>query len=203
MRVRTLLNPFKCPQRFTVQSWQEHFCNFNGILDVEIGFGTGSFIHHYAQSNLNRSIVGFEIRKKLVDHAQAKVTELALNNAYLVWGNGQFGLEDMFHDHSIDRLFVFHPDPWEKKRHHKRRVISPGFLNHAHRKLKQGHSLYVATDVQDLWHDMLTTITESGKFHQICDDFFWENHYQTRWKEMSQAHNRSLFCGTFQATSPE
>lgn len=199
MRVRTLLNPFKCPQRFSQQVWADLFPNFQGILDVEIGFGTGSFIHQYAQNNPQSCIVGFEIRKKMVDIAQEKVTELKITNAHLVWGNGHFGLEDMFQDHTINQLFVFHPDPWEKKRHHKRRVLSLEFLKLAHQKLKLNHNLYLATDVPELWADMLATIQESGKFVQVPGDEFWTTHYQTRWKEMSQAHHRSLFYGTFQA----
>lgn len=199
MRVRTLLNPFKCPQRFTSQDWNGLFPEFQGNLDVEIGFGTGSFIRHYAQANLERSIVGFEIRKKWVDFAQEKVNEQKITNAYLVWGNGHFGLEDMFQDQSIDRLFIFHPDPWEKHRHHKRRIISLEFLELAHKKLKPNHNLYLATDVPELWVDMLATIKTSEKFIQTSDDEFWTMHYQTRWKEMSLQHNRSLFYGTFQA----
>lgn len=199
MRARTLLNPFKSPQQFLKPTWSEIFSNFTGTLDVEIGFGTGSFIQKYALANPSHHVVGFEIRKKLVDFAQEKVTAQKLTNAFLVWGNGQAGLRDMFDHNSIDRLFIFHPDPWAKRQHHKRRVISSEFLALAHQKLKQQHNLYLATDVPELWTDMLTTIEQSKKFMQTCDDEFWTIHYQTRWKEMSLQHNRSLFFGTFQA----
>lgn len=199
MRVRTLLNPLSCPQRFSKQKWAEIFPRFTGILDVEVGFGTGSFLDQYAAANPTHALVGFEIRKKLVDAAQELITASKLDNVFLVWGNASFGLQDMFEDNSIDRIFVFHPDPWPKRTHHKRRVINQEFLTLAQKKLKQNGFLYVATDVPELWEVMLKTIETSEKFVPVQDDYFWSTFYKTRWKEMSEEHNRSLFFGTFQA----
>lgn len=199
MRVRTLLNPLSCPQRFTKQKWNEIFPLFTGTLDVEVGFGTGSFLDQYGQSNPTHGLVGFEIRKKLVDAAQERIIASKLDNVFLVWGNASFGLHDMFEDKSIDRIFVFHPDPWPKRTHHKRRVINQEFLTLVQKKLKENGCLYIATDVPELWDVMLKTITTSEKFTAVHDDYFWSTFYKTRWKEMSEEHNRSLFFGTFQA----
>lgn len=199
MRVRTLLNPFKSPQSFTKVSWNEIFPHCAETLDVEIGFGTGSFIQNYAQKELLRNIIGFEIRRKMVDIAQEKIKEATIANAHLVWGNGHAGLRDMFDDQSVDRVIVLHPDPWPRRRHNKRRVLSSEFVTLVHKKLKMGHCLYLATDVEELWHDMFKTIQDSGLFTLIQDNFFWEERYQSRWKEMSERENRKLFCGTFQA----
>ncbi len=199
MRIRTLLNPFSCLQRYKRQDWLALFPNFQGILDVEIGFGTGHFITSYAKTFPTHAVVGFEIRKKLVELVQEKSKLAQLDNTCLVWGNGQYGLEDMFEDKSIDRIFVFHPDPWIKRHQNKRRVVSPAFLELVHTKLKPGCHLYVATDVPELWEVMLQAIQDSQKFTLIPDDPFWTTLYHTRWKEMSLEHNRSLFYGTFQA----
>ena len=199
MRVRTLLNPLSCPQRFLKQQWSEIFPHFADILDVEVGFGTGSFLDQYGQANPDHALVGFEIRKKLVDAAQERISAAKLENVFLVWGNGTFGLHDMFADNSIDRLFVFHPDPWPKRTHHKRRVINQDFLALAQTKLKKNGCLYLATDVPELWDFMFKTIIISEKFTVVQDDYFWSTFYKTRWKEMSEEHNRSLFYGTFQA----
>jgi tRNA (guanine-N7-)-methyltransferase len=197
MRVRTLLNPFKCNTRFSKQEWSEIFPQYKGLLDVEIGSGNGSFLQHYATEHPSRAIVGFEIRKKWVDYAQEKITANKLTNIHLVCGNGQIGLEDMFQDNSIDRIFIFHPDPWPKQYHQKRRIINPIFLEIAQRKLKSDGLLYISTDVQDLWDYMIKTIEKTQKFEKFSDEEFWTNVYQTRWKEMCQDHQRSLFCATF------
>ncbi len=198
MRVRTLVNPFSCVKRYPKPVWPELFPAFCGIIDVEIGCGTGSFLRNYAAAHPAHAVVGFEIRKKLVDAAQAKIAEQKLENAFLLWGNGHTGLEDMFDNNSIDRLFIFHPDPWIKRHHLRRRIINAPFLDLVHQKLKPDGCMYIATDVPDLWAAMHESIVSSQKFTHITDDPFWTTLYHTRWKEMSIEQKRSLFYGTFQ-----
>jgi len=198
MRVRTLLNPFKCLQRYEKKPWDTVFPTFNGQIDVEIGFGTGSFARQYALNNPGRNLVAFEIRKKLVTLAQERLATEGITNAHLLWGNGHYGLEDMFDDGSIDRLFIFHPDPWPKMRQIRRRLINEAFLTLAAKKLKVGGRLFLATDVPALWEYMQKVLTAVPTLVSCQDDLFWQTEYQTRWKEMSLEQNRSLFYGTFE-----
>ena len=151
MRVRTHLNPFHYMQRFEKKPLSELFSPFHGIIDVEMGFGYGDFMAHYATLYPERCIVGFEINTKLAEYTQKTIHEKKLTNVLPLWGNGLCGLHDMFDDQSIDRLFIFHPDPWFKNRHIKRRVVTHEFLVDAHKKLKVGSCLYIATDVPELW----------------------------------------------------
>ncbi len=197
MRVRTLLNPFSAQQRFTPQPWSELFPAFNGTLDEEIGFGNGGFLEHYAPQHPDRYVVGFEIRQQMVGIAQRKIEALNINNVYLGWGNGNFGLEDLFADNSIDRVFVFHPDPWPKAKQHKRRLVNPSFLTLVHQKLKPDGQIFMATDVPEVWASIQETIIATGLFKPVTDTIFWETHYKTRWKEMSLERQRSLFYETF------
>jgi tRNA (guanine-N7-)-methyltransferase len=197
MRVRTLLNPFSCRQRFTKQEWLSVFPHFQQLLDVEIGCGNGGFLVRYAMEHPQRALVGFEIRKRWVEFAQEKIAENKLPNAHLICGNGHFGLEDMFEDNSINRLFIFHPDPWPKKQHYKRRIINQTFLELTYQKLKPEGCLYLATDVQDLWDYMMAFIDASQRFIKHEDEIFWSQIYQTRWQEMSLYHQRPLYYATF------
>lgn len=197
MRIRTHLNPFHYTQRFEKKPLSNLFSHYHGITDVEMGFGYGDFMAHYAVLYPERCIVGFEINSKLAEFAQKTVQEKNIPNALPLWGNGLHGLHDMFEDHSIDRLFVFHPDPWFKNRHLKRRVVNPEFLISAHKKIKSGSCLYVATDVEQLWNAMLKTIQDSGLFVSTEDQDFWNNCYQTKWKERSLEKDKKLFFGTF------
>lgn len=198
MRTRTLLNPFSCYQRHSKQEWNTIFPAFKDILDVEMGCGNGGFMLTYSAANPSRSLVGFEIRKRLVELAQEKIQQQELANAHLVHANGQIALEDMFQDNSIDRLFIFHPDPWPRLGHQKRRLLSATFVQLAHTKIKPNGKMYIATDVAELWEYMLKTINESNLFSVIQDDDFWQTEYHTRWKEMSVEQNRSLYYATFQ-----
>lgn len=197
MRVRTLANPFSCNQRFTLQSWSELFPQHYNILDVEIGFGNGQFLEYYAEQNPTRSLVGFEIRKRLVDFVQEKIRTKNLINVCTYQANAQFALQDMFEHESIARIFIFHPDPWPRQAHHKRRLINQTFLDVIYQKLTTSGCLYIATDVASLWDYMQTTIIKHGGFSAIENDPEWGNIYNTRWREMSLEQNRSVFYRTF------
>jgi tRNA (guanine-N7-)-methyltransferase len=202
VRVRTLLNPFKCLTRHEKKPWAEIFPNFNGLLDVEIGFGTGSFAWTYGENNPTRNLVGFEIRHKLVTFAQDKVREKGLTNVHLLPGTGQFGLIDLFENESIDRLFIFHPDPWFKPRQIRRRLVNPEFIALAATKLKPGGIIFLATDVPDLWEDMTHAVSTEPLLQAIENNLFWTTEYQTRWKEMSEEKQRNLHFGAFEKKGP-
>lgn len=197
MRVRTLLNPFSCRQRFEKMPWQTIFPDAQEKLTAEIGFGTGSFLVHYGQRYPTHGIVGFEIRQRLVQQAQASIAAAKLTNVHPVEGNGQYGLEDMFEDASLDRIFIFHPDPWPKPRQQKRRVVTPAFIQLIERKLKPGGELFIATDVAELWDYMHEIVTTASQLTPASNEAFWEQDYKTRWQEMTQEQNRSRFYGTF------
>jgi len=199
MRVRTHTNPFHYYLRQSRLDLQNVFPLFNGLLDVEIGFGRGVFLKQYATANPDRSIVGAEIRTQIVDSLKQQVAELELQNVYLFHGNGHICLEDMLDDHSIDRLFVFHPDPWMKKSHHKRRVISPAFLKVMLQKLKPTGRVYISTDVSILWEEMTHTLISSGHFESVSDAPFWAS-YTSHWSEFSARNNRVDYRGTFALT---
>ncbi len=201
MRVRTLLNPFSCRQRFDRADWHTMFPQFQNNLNVEIGFGTGSFLVHYGKQHPDQHIVGFEIRKRLVQQAQDAITTEKLTNALAIDGNGQIGLEDMFADASVDRIFIFHPDPWPKLRQQKRRVVTPAFVQLIERKLKPGGKLYLATDVEELWAYMVDIVGTASTLNPTNDLLFWEQDYKTRWQEMTEEQNRSRFFGTFSRQS--
>ncbi len=196
MRIRTHTNPFYCRQRFKNLKALIDPAQYTGI-DFEIGFGQGTFIFDYARQHPNRLIVGAEVRKKTVELLQKKIDTHKLENILALHGNGHICLEDMFGNNSIDNIFIFHPDPWMKRRHNNRRVINLDFVSHAHKKLKKTGKLYISTDVKLLWEYMLETITYSGKFTRTQNSEFWENFYSTRWTDMCREKQRTIFYGTF------
>ena len=80
-------------------------------------------------------MIGVEVRKSIVRDVEAKINADQLNNVALFHGNGELFLADAVPDASLKHIFVFHPDPWFKKRHHKRRVINPNFLSLVEKKV--------------------------------------------------------------------
>jgi tRNA (guanine-N7-)-methyltransferase len=196
-RIRTHTNPFNYYKRLEKLDLTDIFKNYSGKIDFEIGFGRGQFILNYGASNPDRLIIGVEVRKNITLEVQEQLNKLDLPNVHLIHGHGQILLEDGFQAPLIENCFVFHPDPWFKKRHQKRRVINPIFLQTIHSRMLPTGKLYLSTDVPILWEGMLETIQESNLFTEIEDPEFWEKHYTTNWSNWSITDKRKAHTGTF------
>jgi tRNA (guanine-N7-)-methyltransferase len=167
-------------------------------LDFEIGFGKGLFLKNYSKNHLGRNIIGIEIRKPIVEEVKKEFEIEKIKNVYLLHGKAEICLEDTIDDSSLDKIFLFHPDPWIKNQHHKRRVIQSDFLNILHQKLKDDGKLYVSTDVENLWIFMEKIIKKSEKFTSISNDNFWQDDYSSHWHIYTTQDNRKTFFGTFE-----
>ncbi len=198
MRIRTHANPLSCTQHFEKLDAKKVFPEFNGKLDFEIGFGQSVFIRNHAKSHPERLVVGIDVRKKTVEVMQERVKQDNIKNIYLAFGNGSICLSEMFENSSLDNIFIFHPDPWLKRRHLKRRLVNPDLLITAKQKLKIGGRIYVSTDVEPLWAEMLKTFEENKNFIKVDDADFWTNYYQTRWHDISKEKSRQTYLGTFE-----
>lgn len=198
MRIRTHTNPFHYFTRMKPVDFPTLFKHYSGKFDFEVGFGRGLFIRHYAAMFPERNIVGVEVRKSPVELLKSKLNEAENEHVYLIHGNAQICLEDMIPSESLERVFIFHPDPWFKKRHHKRRVVNPQFLESLIPKLAPNAKLYISTDVEPLWADMQETMSQHTRFKAIEDPEFWELCYKTNWQAFSDRDRRTTYFGTFQ-----
>ena len=198
MRVRTHVNPLTYIQRMAKINYSE-FLPESKYLDFEIGFGRGLFLKNYAKNHPDRNIIGIEIRKPVVEEVKKEFAaeSESIKNVYLLHGKAEICLEDTIDDGSLDRIFLFHPDPWVKRGHHKRRVIQTEFLNIICDKLKTDGKLFVSTDVESLWIYMEKIINKSGKFSLQENDNFWMEDYSSHWDIYSKKDNRATFYGTF------
>ena len=139
-------------------------------LHLDIGCAAGQSLFDLAMVNTSWNYLGIEIREKLVKTAKLKLQEREINNLYFVFGNAYNILNDV-HSKSIIKnvksiSFNF-PDPWFKKRHYKRRVIQPEFINILSNSLQQGSLIFIKTDVKDLFDYMDCTISGNSKFKKI------------------------------------
>jgi tRNA (guanine-N7-)-methyltransferase len=139
-------------------------------LHIDIGCAAGEFLFNLALENANWNYIGIEIRERLVKTAKLKLRDKEIKNLYFVFGNAQNILNDSHSKSIVKNLksisFNF-PDPWFKKRHHKRRVIQPEFINILSNLMQEGSIIYIKTDVKDLFEYMDYAISSDFNFERI------------------------------------
>ena len=146
------------------------FDDSNLPLHLDIGCAAGEFLLDLAFINTNWNYLGIEIREKLVKTARLKMRDREINNLYFVFGNAYKILNDFQSRLLFKNLksisFNF-PDPWFKKRHFKRRVIQPEFINIFSNLMQKGSLIFIKTDVKDLFDYMDCTILSNINFKTL------------------------------------
>ena len=153
-----------------IPSLREMFGDSQLNLHLDIGCAAGEFLFDLALDNTSWNYLGIEIREKLVKNAKLKVLEREIKNLYFIFGNAN-NILDHVQGKSITKnlksiSFNF-PDPWFKKRHFKRRVIQPEFINMLSNSLQKGTLIFIKTDVKDLFDYMDCTISSNFHFKTI------------------------------------
>ena len=153
-----------------IPSLSEMFGDSKLNLHLDIGCAAGEFLFDLALANTNWNYLGIEIREKLVKTAKFKVIERNIKNLYFEFGNAFNILNDVqsqFILKNVKSISFYFPDPWFKKRHYKRRVIQPEFINILSNLLQKGTLIFIKTDVKDLFDYMDHTITSNFYFKTI------------------------------------
>ena len=128
---------------------------------LEIGFGGGEHLVHQAASNPDVGIIGAEPFINGVAMLLGKIRAAGVSNL-AVHPNDVRDLFDVLPEASIDRAFLLYPDPWPKKRHHRRRFVNPGYLQPLARVLRPGAIFRVATDIPDYVRQTLEEVPKAG-----------------------------------------
>ena len=153
-----------------IPSLSDMFGNSKLNLHLDIGCASGEFLFDLALDNASWNYLGIEIRERLVKTAKLRVQEKEIKNLYFVFGNANNILNDVQNKFILENVksisFNF-PDPWFKKRHYKRRVIQPDFINILSNSLQKGSLIFIKTDVKDLFDYMDCTISSNLNFKNI------------------------------------
>ena len=131
-------------------------------LCVEIGFGMGTATAEIAHKNPDTDFIGIEVHKPGVGRLLMYIEELSLENLKIINHDAYEVLTDMLPDASIDGFHIFFPDPWPKKKHHKRRLINDNFVELLVKKLKTGGYIYSATDWENYAEQMLDVFSRNN-----------------------------------------
>ena len=137
-------------------------------LTLEIGFGNGESLATMAAQAPDTNFIGIEVHRPGVGHLLQELDRQSLDNVRVFNEDAVKVLEDCLPDGCLDRLLLFFPDPWHKKRHHKRRIVQPGFIEMIAAKLKPGGILHMATDWENYAGHMLEVMGQSDKFRNCA-----------------------------------
>jgi tRNA (guanine-N7-)-methyltransferase len=170
-------------------------------LEIEVGSGKGLFLNSAAKQNPAHNFLGVEIAAKYARHAAAKLAKNGYKNAVMLSGDAQRLFIEFLPDQSLVAVHVYFPDPWWKKRHHKRRVMNDRFLGEIYRTLTPGGSLHFWTDVRERYDEILELIAAHTPFigplevpeRQAEHDLDYRTHFERRMRLTDQPVYRAEF----------
>ena len=167
---------------------------------LEIGFGGGEHLVHQAQANPGIGIIGAEPYINGVAMLLGKIRRAGVANLAIHPGDAR-DLFDVLPDASVERAFLLYPDPWPKKRHHRRRFVTPEHLSPLARVLKPGAMFRVATDIPDYVRQTLEEVPKAG-FEWLAENPGdwrdpWKDWLPTRYEKKALREGRTPHYLTF------
>ena len=146
---------------------KEIFNDLTKPLHLDIGCGSGNFLMNLAKHNENWNYIGLEIREKLVIKSKSKLKNESIGNLFFAFGNAEYLIEDCigkFPLNIVSSVSFNFPDPWFKKKHHKRRVVQTLLIKKISQLMGNGGFISIKSDVQELFEYMDMTITNTKNF---------------------------------------
>jgi len=137
---------------------------------LEIGFGNGETLVALAAAHPERDYLGIEVHRPGVGHLMLRAAELGLTNLRVVCRDAVEVLEQCIAPASLDEVLLYFPDPWPKKRHHKRRIVQPPFVGLVASRLRGGGVLRLATDWQPYAEHMLAVASQCTALRNEAPD---------------------------------
>ncbi|MCS7017107.1 MAG: tRNA (guanosine(46)-N7)-methyltransferase TrmB [Gemmatales bacterium] len=167
-------------------------------VELEVGFGKGGFLLqcalHYPQINF----VGIEIEKALVLYVATRLAKRGLPNVRLIHGDARRILPSYFADQSLQAVHVYFPDPWWKRRHHKRRLFQQDFVGQCERILCPGGRLLMASDVAEYFEVMKGLVRTHTQLQETtCPEPPADQQWLTNFERKALQQGRSVFRATY------
>lgn len=131
---------------------------------LEIGFGNGDSFFEMARRSPEADFLGIEVYRPGIGHLLQRVAAEDMGNVRVACHDATEVLQRCIPAGSLDRVQLYFPDPWPKKRHHKRRIVQPEFASLVARSLKSGGVLHMATDWEDYAQHMMAVLSAAPDF---------------------------------------
>lgn len=160
---------------------------------LEIGFGMGDSLIEMATVQPEKNYIGIEVHRPGVGRLLSRADEAGLTNIRVYAEDAVQVLADCIPDGSLDVLQLFFPDPWHKKRHHKRRIVQPEFVQQIRRKLKVGGYFHMATDWENYAEHMMEVMSAAQGYRNKAGDGQYSP--QPEWRPVTKFQKRGERLG--------
>ena len=172
--------------------WHSSF-DVAGPRVLEIGFGMGDSLAAMAEADATAAFVGIEVHRPGVGRLLSEIDRRALENLKVYAEDAVEVLEQVIASESLDRIQIYFPDPWHKKRHHKRRLIQREFVSLLSDRLTAGGKLHLATDWQPYAEHMLEVLDANAALRNDAG----AGHYSSKpsWRPETKFERRGQRLG--------
>ena len=168
-------------------NFEEIFESYRPLI-LDIGFGSGESTINHAISHPENNYLAVEVHRPGIGRLLNKIEENTLTNIKIIKHDVIDILNEQIPDYSLTQIFIFFPDPWPKKRHHKRRLINKELIKIIKKKLVMHGRLHIATD----WEDYANYIMEIGNADSELINLAGYNNYSPRpvWRTETRFEHR-------------
>ncbi len=158
------------PFKEAILNFRELFENTNPVI-LEIGFGMGHATVEIAEHNPDINYIGIEVHTPGIGKVLSEIESKQLTNLRLINYDAVQTIRTMINNYSLSGIHIFFPDPWPKKKHHKRRLIQRPFIQELIGKLKNGGYIYIVTDWEEYAEHILSVLNRSTELKNTYTDF--------------------------------
>ena len=155
----------------------DHYVDFSAVfgnsqnVTMEIGFGSGFATAEIAQENPDKNYLGIEVHRPGIGRLLWEIEQRRLSNIRIIEYDADIAVQKMISPESLEAVHIFFPDPWPKKRHHKRRLVQRPFTETLANCLKPNGYLYMVTDWEDYALHALEELTASANLENAYETF--------------------------------
>ena len=170
--------------------------NNNNPCVLDIGFGDGKLLTSIAKKFPDINFIGIEVYESGVGNILKQISEDELDNLKISSDDAVVILNNFIQDNSLFGVSLFFPDPWPKKKHHKRRIINSNFLDLIRKKIQKNGFVKIATDWSNYGEDIISLFEEYNNFEKTNDIFLFEARCLTKFEKrgMALGHQITDLC---------
>jgi tRNA (guanine-N7-)-methyltransferase len=166
-------------------------------LVIEIGFGDGVVLIESALKNPDKNFIGIEVYDSGLGQCLNEIDKHKIENIRLIYGDAVEVFEQFITKQSVEKINILFPDPWPKKRHHKRRLINKRFLALLSKSLINKGIVNVSTDWEDYAQQIELTFKELNQFKEIKSEL---RDFKTKFEKRGIKLGHKIFNYSYQLT---